>query len=131
AFDRVAAVARVPDERVVARAEVRDVAAAVPVDRIVAGAAVQRLRSGAAGDRVVATTSVDRRRDGVGERAVGVVDPQPVVSAAPRDLDRLDRARWEAGVGRAVVADVHLDDGGVAGSEPKRDRIVRLGPTYA
>ncbi len=39
ALDRVAAVARVPDERVVAGAEERDVVAAVAVDRVVAGAA--------------------------------------------------------------------------------------------
>ena len=70
ALDRVAAVARVPDERVVARAEVRDVVAAVAVDRVVAGTTVEGLRTGTAGDGVVTRTSVDPRRDGVGERTV-------------------------------------------------------------
>src|SRR5206468_10485101 len=117
ALDRVATVARVPDERVVASAEVRDVVAAVAVDRVVAGTAVQRLGPGTAGDRVVARTSVDPCRDGVGERTVAVVDAHPVVAAARLDADALDRGPREAEVGQPVVADVHLDDGGVASRE--------------
>ena len=87
--------------------------------------------TGTAGDRVVARTSVDPRRDGVGERAVAVVDAHPVVAAARLDADALDRGPREAEVGGPVVAEIHLDDGGVAGREPKRDRIVRLGPPHA
>ena len=131
ALDRVAAVARVPDERVVAWAEVRDVVAAVAVDRVVAGTAVQRLGTGTAGDRVVARTSVDPRRDGVGEGSVRVVDAHLVVAAARLDDDALDRGPREAEVGGPVVAEVHLDDGGVAGREPKRDPVACFGPPHA
>ena len=131
ALDRVAAVTRVPDEGVVARAEIRGVVAPLAVDRVVAGAADQRLRTGAAADRVVPRSALDPRRDGVGERAVRVVDAHRVVAPVRRNLDVVDRGPGEGEVRRPVVAEIHLDDGGVPGREPKRDRIVRLGPLHA
>ena len=60
AFDGVAAVARVPDERVVAGAEERGVVAAAAGDEVVAVAADQRVVTVAAGDGVVAGAAVDR-----------------------------------------------------------------------
>ena len=73
-LDDVAAVAGIPDERVVAASEEGGVVAAVAVDRVVPGAADQRLVAGAARDPVVAGASVDRRRRRVGEAAVALVD---------------------------------------------------------
>ena len=63
ALDGVAAVARIPDEGVVAGPEDREVVAAVAVDRVVAGAAAQRLDALAAGDRVVLRPAVERQGD--------------------------------------------------------------------
>ena len=109
ALDRVAAVARVPDERVVAGAEQGHVVAAVAVDRVVAGAAEQRLRSGASEQAVVSVAAVDRRRDRVRERPVALVDAHEVVSRPRIDGDPRDLLALEAEVGRAVVADVDLE----------------------
>ena len=69
ALDGVAAVARIPDERVVAGTQERDVVAAVAVDRVVAVAAEQRLDALAAGDRVVAGAAVERQGDRLARRA--------------------------------------------------------------
>ena len=81
ALDDVAAVARVPLERVVARAEQRGVGAAVAVDEVVAAAADQRVRAVAAEQGVVAVAAVER--DGlVGEEPAALVDPELVVTAA-------------------------------------------------
>ena len=59
ALDGVAAVARVPLERVVAGAEQGHVVAAAAVDEVVAVAADQRVVALAADDRVVARAAVD------------------------------------------------------------------------
>ena len=119
ALDGVAAVARVPDERVVAGTEEGDVAAAVAVDRVVAVAAEQRLVARAAGDRVVSVSTVDRRRDRVGEDAVALVDVHEVVARSGVHLDRGDVLAVEPEVVPcAVVADVDLElvgDGRPAG----------------
>ena len=53
AFDRVAAVARIPDEGIVAGAQQGPVVASVAVERVVALAAEQGLRSGSPGQGVV------------------------------------------------------------------------------
>ncbi len=123
AVERVAAVARIPDERVVAWAEIGLVVAAVAVDRVVAGAAEQRLGSLAAGNRVVTGPAVDPRRDAVGEGAVGVVDPHVIVAGAGVDRDPGNLRAREAEVGCPVVAEVDLKDGRVSGLEPQRDRV--------
>ena len=60
AFDGVAAVARVPLERVVAAAERGRVGALVAVDEVVAVAAEQRVVAVAAENGVVAAAAVDR-----------------------------------------------------------------------
>ena len=109
--DGVAAVARIPDERVVAGAQERQVVAPVPVDRVVSVAAEQQLRSGASGEVVVSVPTVERRRDAVGEGAVGLVDPDEVVAAPGVDGDPPDVLAPDLEVGRAVVAEVDLEDG--------------------
>ena len=63
ALDGVAAVARVPLERVVAGAEERGVVALVAVDEVVAVAAEQHVGAVAADDRVVAGAAVDGDAD--------------------------------------------------------------------
>src|SRR5947199_212048 len=78
-----------------------------------------------------ARSSVDSRRDGVGDGPVRIVDAHPVVAAVRLDADALDRGPREAEVGRPVVAEIHLEDGGVPRREPKCDRIVRSGPLHA
>ena len=60
ALDDVAAVARIPLERVVAGAEERDVVALLAVDEVVAVAAEQDVDAVAAEQRVVARAAVDR-----------------------------------------------------------------------
>ena len=71
AFDRVAAVARIPDERVVAGAELRHVVAAAAGDDVVAVAADQHVVAVAAGDRVVARAAIERELDQAGEAIAG------------------------------------------------------------
>ena len=66
ALDDVAAVARIPDERVVAVAEQGHVVAAAAVDDVVAVTADQRVGALAAGDGVVAGAAVDREADDAG-----------------------------------------------------------------
>ena len=124
---RVAAVARIPHERVVARAHERQVVAPVAVDRVVAGTAAQPLRPGAPGEGVASEAAVDRRRDDVGEGAVGVVDAHEVVAGAGVDDDPRDVPALDAEIGRAVVADVDLEDVGPAGLEAERDPVGREG----
>ena len=59
----IAAVARVPDECVVAGAELRRVAAATADDDVVAVAADQRVVAVAAGDGVIARAAIERELD--------------------------------------------------------------------
>ena len=88
ALDGVAAVARIPDERVVAGAQERDVVAAVAVDRVVAVAAEQGLDAPAAGERVVVCAAVqaqgDRRRSERRRRDC-------IVAAEPVDVELVVR----------------------------------------
>ena len=127
AFDGVAAVARIPHERVVACAHERQVVASVAVDRVVAVAAEQLLDSGTAGEVVVSGATVDRRRDAVGEDAVAVVDADEVVAGAGVDDDPGDVPALDAEVGRAVVTHVDLEDVGPAGLQAKRDPVALRG----
>jgi hypothetical protein len=115
ALDRVAAVAWVPDEGIVAGAQQRQVVAAVAVDRVVAGAAEQGLRSGASEQRVVSGFAGDPRPDPVGEDPVALVDAHAVSASPGIDGDLRDLLALEAEVGRAVVTDVDLQDAGLAG----------------
>ena len=95
AFDGVAAIARIPHERVVARAQLREVVAPVAVDRVVAVSAEQRLDAHGAGDRVVSGAAVERQGDRLG-REVGRRDR--VVAVETVDSER---------VGRVLVLDRH------------------------
>src|SRR5262249_36735800 len=70
-FDRVAAVARIPDECVVAAAELGRVAAAPTVDDVVPVAADQQVVPVATGNGVVAGTAVEGEIDEVGEAVAG------------------------------------------------------------
>ena len=125
AFDGVAAIARIPHERVVARAQLREVVAPVAVDRVVAVAAAQLLHPGAAGEIVVSVSAVERRRDAVGEDTVALVDAHEVVTGAAVDDDPRDELALDAEIGRAVVADVDLEDVRSAGLQAKRNPVAR------
>ena len=71
ALDDVAAVARIPDERVVAGPQEAGVGALVAVDRVVAGPADQGVGAVAAVDRVVAVAAVEGELDEGSEGAAG------------------------------------------------------------
>ena len=81
ALDGVAAVARIPDERVVAVAEQRHVVAAAADDGVVAVAADERVVALAAGDGVVAGAAVDGEADDAGRQGRGI---DRVVAGAAR-----------------------------------------------
>ena len=117
-FDRVAAVARIPDECVVACTHERPVGSSVAVDRVVPVAAEQQVGALAAGDRVVARSAVECQRDCLGGEHRR---RQRVVPAEPSDGELVTRVvmlngdhRPKAGNGdaRCVAAD--------------RDRVVRI-----
>src|SRR6185369_3855695 len=86
AFDDVRAIARVPDEGVVAVAEKCRVGAAVAVDDVVAVPAIEDLGAAAAVEDVVAVPAIDPRRLGRGEGAVDLVDRDRVVAVAGLDV---------------------------------------------
>ena len=71
ALDRVAAVAGIPDERVVTGPELGRVGAAVPVDRVVAVPAEQQLVAWTAGDPVFPGATVEAVGDRLGREAGG------------------------------------------------------------
>ncbi len=116
ALDDVAAVARIPDEGVVAGAQLGQVVALV----------AERLRAGASEQGVVSFSAVDPRWDRVGEDAVALVDADEIVAGAHIDGDPRDVLALEAEVGRAVVPDVDLEDVTVARFEAKRELVARL-----
>ena len=122
-LDDVAAVARIPDERVMAGAEEADVGAAVAVDAVVLRPAEERLGACAAEQRVVAVLAVHRGRLRVREDAVRLVHPDAVVAAARVDDDPVERGAVEAEVGRAVVADVGLQGRGNARLQPEGELV--------
>ncbi len=95
ALDHVAAVARIPLERVVAGAEQGDVVALLTVDEVVAIAAAQQVDAVAAEDRVAARTAVD---------------------------GDLDQGREVAGRGESVVAGVGVDHQVLSGADVDRER---------
>ena len=115
-FDDVAAVARVPDERVVAVAEKGHVVAATADHGVVAVAAEQHVVALASGDGVVAGTAVDRKVDPIGTElrsvdgvvAAEAVDDQGVearIGAVDRHL-RGQSVDEDRGVGAVGDADV-------------------------
>ena len=58
--------------------------------------------------------------------AVALVDTHVVVAGSGLDGDLRDLAALEAEVGRPVVAEVHLQDAGIAGLQSKRDLVAPL-----
>ena len=88
AFDGVAAVARIPDERVVAGAQERQVVAAVAVARVVSVAAEQGLDAPAAGERVVSCAAVQGQGDRPGRERRG---RDRVVAAETVDVELVGR----------------------------------------
>src|SRR4029079_9978497 len=123
--DGVAAVARIPHEGVVARAQLREVVAPVAVERVVSVTAAQLLNPGAAGEIVVSVSAVECRRDAVGEDAVGLVDAHAVITGAAVDDDARDEFAPDAEIGGAVVTGVDLEDVGSAGLQAKRNPVAR------
>ena len=127
ASDGVAAVARVPDERVVAGAHQRQVVTSVPVDRVVPEATAQQLCSRASGEVVASVPAVERRRDAVGEGAVGLVDPDEIVAGTCVDGDPVDSLPPDLELGLAVVTEVDLEDAGLTGLQAQRDSLAPSG----
>ena len=140
ALDDIAAIAGIPGEAVVARAQVRHVGALVAVgdvvavaadqglgaaaadEIVVAVAAVERVRA-AADERVVAALAVDLRGRRGGERAVGLVDANAIVAASCVDADTAEALARDADVGGTVIADVHLQDLPIRGALSERDPV--------
>src|SRR4029453_8979647 len=79
ALDDGAAVARIPDEGVIAGAHAPGICTHVSVDRVVAVSAEQALGSGASAQGVASGATIEGRRDAVGEGAVVVIDAREVV----------------------------------------------------
>ena len=124
ALDDVAAVAGIPDERVVAGAHQGRVGTTVAVDRVVAAGADQHLRSGATGERVVPVATVERRRDRVREDAVRLVDAHRVVAITCVEVDAVDVLALEVERVLPCVSDVDLEHVGPIGLEAKHDGVV-------
>src|SRR4051794_7017989 len=94
-IDAVAAVARIPDERVIAGTEERGVGAAAAGDQVVAVAADQHVVAVAAGNRVIAGAPVQGQVDEGGETVAGGDDVvaaigmhDEVLSGADVDVER-------------------------------------------
>src|SRR5207247_11093590 len=75
---------------------------------------------------VVSVSTVDRRRDAVCESAVALVDTHEVVAGPAVDGNARDALAREAEVGRAVSADVDLEDARIAGLQSQRDCVACL-----
>ena len=106
AFDHVAAIARIPLEHVIARAEQRGVVALLAVDEVVAVAAEQEVRAIAAADGVVARAAVHGDGDQRREIARGVRRNRHHRSCSPRCFQWC-RCRWRKGRdsrGRSALA---------------------------
>ncbi len=126
AFDGVAAVARIPDEGVVAGAAEQRVVAAAAGDDVIAVAADQRVVAVAAGDGVVAVAAVDGEADQGCEAVAGGEDVVAAVHVKHEILGGADvereRRRAEAiethaaavgGEGKVFGAVAAVDLGGV------------------
>ena len=128
ALDDVAAVARIPHERIVAGAHQCLIGAPVAVDRVAAAGADQRLRSGATGQGVVPVATVERRRDRVREDAVRLVDAHRVVAVTCVEVDAVDVVAPEVERMLPCVSDVDLEHVGPVGLEAKHDGVVAPRP---
>src|SRR5262249_35254587 len=124
-LDRVAAVARVPDERVIARTQQRHVVAGAAVDEIVALAADQRVLAGAPVQRKADLAGLESRGidpvitraaiDGQLVGGVGMKDGHRSAGAGDQDSPSADRKQIDR-----VVA------GGAVESVPVRSLIVMV-----
>src|SRR5262249_23600812 len=128
ALDRVAAIARIPGERVVAVAEQGRIVAAAAGHNVVAVAAEQDVVALTSDDGVIAGAAVERdRRIADGQRRRG----ERIVAGAPRDDQRVGRLRAgdgdylrQAGDRQRAALALHRDDvivfGGVDGDAVRR-----------
>ncbi len=111
AVDRVVAVARIPDESVVAGAEERRVGAFTARDRVVAGAAVEGVVAAAADEDVVAVAA--EQMCGGQRLPCGrgyVVERNRVVAVAAEHIDFVGVGEWVSlnGYRSAVAVDENL-----------------------
>ena len=118
ALDGVAAVAGVPDERVVAGAHQGHVVAPAADDDVVAVAADQDVVAVAAGDGVVARAAVHGQGDQPGQAVRGGERVVPAVHVHDQVLGRAD-VQGERGGGDAVEPDA-----GAVGGDGKRLRAI-------
>ena len=125
ADDGVAAVARVPGDRVGAGAAFDQVGAGVAVDRVVVQPADQLLRADATQEGVIAGIAVQGRCLLGGEAAEGLVDPDGVVATAGLDVDLGEAIALESELGGAVTAAVDLERRRVARGESQDDDVGR------
>ena len=114
AIREVRAVARIPDDDVIAGAAELIVGALVAVDQIVAAAAKQDLMAQTALQLVVTGSAGEDDLQGCGERVARRIEGDAVVAARPVDHDGAEIRGREREVGDSVVVDVQFGDGGIA-----------------
>ena len=125
ALDDVAAVARIPDEGVVAGTHEGDVVATVSVDGVVPVATEQQLCPEPPA-RLSAPAPPSIVVGSVSEGPVAFVDADEVVAVSGIELDSCDVLAGEVVVRRAVVADIELRERRVAGLQAKREPVTPL-----
>ena len=113
-------------KRVVAGTEGRDVVAAVAVDGVVAVAADAAALAPEPPARLSAPAPPSIVVGSVSEGAVAFVDADEVVAVTGIERDSCDVLAGEVVVRRAVVADVELENAGVAGLQAKREPVTPL-----
>ena len=119
ALDGIAAVARIPQEDVVAGAEEGGIGAAIAVDGVVARAAHQDVVMVAADDRVVAGAAVDRHAGGE-----AIADDDEVVAATGIEDDRFDRTGADRGL--QGIEDVDADASEMRGDRKTLDAVAAI-----
>src|SRR5262249_7948253 len=114
ALDDVTAVSRIPNERIVGRAEQGRVAAAATVDGVIAAATEQRVVAVAAGDGVVARAAVDREFDEIGEPVSGGYDVIAAIGVEVAAVARIPDHAIVAGFAEHLIAACAADQHVVA-----------------
>ena len=112
-LDRVAAVARIPHERVITGAQQGPSLPPFPSTVSLPSPPSNVSHSGATEQVVVPGSAGDRRPDAIGEDPVALVNAHEVVAGPGIDGDPRNLLALEAEVGRAVVADVDLQNAGL------------------
>src|SRR4029077_2095960 len=90
AVNDIAAVAGVPDKRVVSGPEYRRIAATAAGDDVIAGAAQERVVAIATGDGVISGAAIDRKMDKIGEAIAGGEDVVAVIHVEHEVFGRAD-----------------------------------------